>query len=268
MAKYTYKRCLLLLITCLLTSSCGILFNRNWNQAQLAQAASSALTAASITDAQIIALSQRTVQQLDTQNKLAPKPYQDRLEQLLSGVTVEGLQLNFKVYQTDEINAFACGDGSIRVYSGLMDIMDDSELMAIIGHECGHVVHQDTKHAMKKAYMANAARNVIAANGGIIGTLSSTVLGDLGEAFIGSQFSQKQEYRADEYGYKFSTKHGYSPYSMSNALYKLVSLSNGAKASLVQKMFSSHPDSAKRAEKMKIKADLDLKNKLENSKKQ
>jgi len=42
-----------------------------------------------------------------------------------------------------DVNAFACGDGSIRVFSALMDLMDDDELMAISGHEIGHVVHAD-----------------------------------------------------------------------------------------------------------------------------
>ena len=41
---------------------------------------------------------------------------------------------------------------------------------------------------------------------------------------------------------------------MGNSLNKLVELSKGAKASTVQKMFSSHPDSEKRAARMKEKA--------------
>ena len=228
----------------------------NWDYAQLQQAATSALTAASITDVQIAALSRESVAQMDARNTLAPSSYQERLARLLADVhDVEGLPINYKVYKTDEINAFACGDGSIRVYSGLMDVMNDEELMAIIGHECGHVVHQDTKKAMKAAYMTAAARNLIGATGGTIASLSQSVLGTIGESFLNSQYSQKQEYSADDYGYKFSTEHGYSPYSMYNALNKLVDLSGGSKASLVQKMFSSHPDSAKRAAKMKEKAD-------------
>ena len=71
-------------------------------------------------------------------------------------------------------------------------------------------------------------------------------------AFTGAQFSQKQEYEADEYGFEFSVKNGFSPYGMGN---KLVELSKGAKSSTVQKMFSSHPDSEKRAARMKEKAD-------------
>ncbi len=35
------------------------------------------------------------------------------------------LPLNFKVYLVVDVNAFACGDGSIRVFSSLMDLMTD-----------------------------------------------------------------------------------------------------------------------------------------------
>lgn len=250
------KRILAISAVILTMSGCGLLRTTNWDAAQLQQAANAALTAATITDAQVIALSQKTIAQLDAQNTLADASYQQRLGKLLSQVKdVEGMSINYKVYKTNEINAFACGDGSIRVYSGLMDIMDDAELMAIIGHECGHVVHHDSRNAMKNAYLAAAARGLINATGGTVAALSKSVLGDLGESYISSQYSQKQEYAADEYGFKFSTQYGFSPYSMSNALEKLVTLSNGAKASYVQKMFSSHPDSAERAKRMKAKAD-------------
>lgn len=252
----TMKKILVCLVATMLLCSCSVISRIHWDPVQLAQAASSALTAASISDAQVIALSQKTVEQMDAQNTLAPDSYQKRLGKLLAGIKdIEGLPINYKVYKTNEVNAFACGDGSIRVYSGLMDIMNDEELMAIVGHECGHVVHQDTKKSMRNAYLANAARGVISATGGTVASLSKSVLGDLGEAFISSQYSQKQEYAADEYGYKFSTKHGYSPYSMCNALQKLVDLGGGSKASIVQKMLSSHPDSAERAKRMKEKAD-------------
>lgn len=67
--------------------------------------------------------------------------------------------------------------------------------------------------------------------------------------------SRRNRNAADEYGFEFAVKHGFSPYGMSNSLNKLVELSKGAKASTVQKMFSSHPDSEKRAARMKEKAD-------------
>ncbi len=228
----------------------------NWDSTELQNASTLALTAATISDAQVIALSQQTVQEMDAQNVIDNGTYKKRLDKVMAGIEdIDGLTINYKVYKLDEINAFACGDGSIRVYSGLMDVMDDDELIAIIGHECGHVVHQDTKKAMKNAYLAASARGLLNAAGGTVGTLSKTVLGDLGESFVSSQFSQKQEYQADEYGFEFAVKHGHDKYSMYKALNKLVELSGGSQASLVQKMFSSHPGSAERAQRMKEKAE-------------
>lgn len=36
-------------------------------------------------------------------------------------------------------------DGTIRVNSGLMDVMNDGELRFILGHEMGHVVERHIK---------------------------------------------------------------------------------------------------------------------------
>ena len=161
----------------------------------------------------------------------------------------------FIMYHVTDINAFACADGSIRVFSSLMDIMDDDELMAIIGHEIGHVAGTDVKDAIRNAYLTSAAINAAGAASNTVNRLSNTELGEITKSFMGAQFSQKQEYAADEYGFKTCVENGFSPYGMANALNKLVELSQGAKASTVQQMFSSHPDSEKRAKRMKEKAD-------------
>ena len=215
--------------------------------------------AVTLNDEEIARLSRESVEWMDANNPVAADSttYGARLKRLTEGITdADGLPLNFKVYLVTDVNAFACGDGSIRVFAALMDLMDDDELMAIIGHEIGHVVHADTKHAMKNAYLASAARNAAgAAEGSALARLSESQLGKVVAAFTDAQFSQKQEYEADEHGFEFCVKHGFDPYGMANSLNKLVELSKGAKASTVQKMFSSHPDSEKRAARMKEKAD-------------
>jgi len=82
-------------------------------------------------------------------------------------------------------------------------------------------------------------------------------LGELTTAFTSAQFSQKQESQADDYAFDFCIANNVDPYAMSNALNKLVELSKsgGDKANAIQKMFASHPDSEKRAVRMKEKAD-------------
>ena len=230
--------------------------NRTIDVTKAAKAVSDVAAAATLSDEDIARMSRESVEWMDAHNPIDEGEYDARLKRLTEGITeVDGLKLNFKVYYVIDINAFACGDGSIRVFSSLMDIMDDDELMAIIGHEIGHVVHHDVKDAMKNAYLASAARNAAGAVGGTVAQLSESQLGEVATAFMGAQFSQKQEYAADEYGFNFAVKHGFSPYGMANGLNKLVELSQGEKASAVQKMFSSHPDSEKRSTKMKQMAD-------------
>ena len=230
--------------------------NRTINVKKAVQAASDVANAITLSDEDIASMSHESVVWMDEHNPVDTLEYDARLKRLTAGIDqVNGLPLNFTVYYVSDVNAFACGDGSIRVFSALMDMMDDDELMAIIGHEIGHVVNHDVKDAMKNAYVASAALNAAGAAGGKIAQLSESQLGELTSAFVDAQFSQKQEYEADEYGFRFCVEHGFSPYGMANGLNKLVELSQGARASVVQKMFSSHPDSEKRAARMKAKAD-------------
>lgn len=215
-------------------------------------------SAVTLSDADIITLCRESVEWMDANNPVLDETteYGERLARLTENLKeVNGLPLNFKVYHVIDINAFACGDGSIRVFSSLMDLMDDDELMAIIGHEIGHIANTDVKDAIKNAYMTSAAINAAGAASETVSALSETQLGEITKSFMGAQFSQKQEYAADEYGFKTCVENGYSPYGMANSLQKLVSLSQGAEASKIQKMFSSHPDSEKRSKRMKEKAD-------------
>ena len=249
------KRFFVILATAFSLCSCSILGGVDWNVEGLASAASKAATAASISDEMVVELCRQSIAQMDEQSIIDNGAYQQRLARVLAGLNdIDGVPLNFKVYKTNEVNAFACGDGSIRVYSGLMDIMDDDELTAIIGHELGHVRHKDTKKAIKNAYVASAARDILA-SAGSYGAMASALLGDVGEALVSAQFSQAQEYKADEHGCQFAIDRGRSAYSMYNALDKLMQLSDNSNGSVIAHMFADHPKTEKRMEKMKKMAD-------------
>ena len=249
------KRFLPLLLAAVLSCGCSTLANIDWDYSRLASAGVKAATAASISDEQVAELCRQAVAYSDQQTPVADAKYQQRLQKLMGGVgSVAGKSLNFKVYRSNEVNACAYGDGSVRVNSALMDLMDDDELFAVIGHELGHVANKDSMKAMKRAYLGSAAREAIYAAGGY-GQLAGTVLGDISEAYVNAQFSQSQESQADEYGFQFSVANGRDPYGMARSLEKLNDLAGGAQSSTLAKMFSSHPDSAKRAAKMRKKAD-------------
>lgn len=248
------KRILIIIATAWMFTSCGILTNTNWDAERLSSAAGKAMTASALTDEQIVELCKQTVDYYDQNNTIDKGAYATRLAKITKNFKVEGLPLNFKVYKKNEVNAFACGDGSVRVYSGLMDLMTDEEVAAVLGHEIGHVVHKDSKKAMKKAYMASAAQDLLGA-AGTLGALTSATVGSIASAYVNAQFSQKQEYAADDYGFQFAINSGYSKYAMYNSLNKLATLSEGSSTSTLAQKFSDHPDSQARAARQKAKAD-------------
>lgn len=142
------------------------------NVTKVVQAGTDAVKAISLSDADIAAMSKEYMEWMDTHNPLT-KPdtdYGKRLEKLTGNIKeVDGLKVNFGVYEVIDVNAFACGDGSVRICAGLMDIMTDDEVMAVVGHEIGHVIHTDSKDAMKNAYLRSAVKNAA-------GAASSTVV--------------------------------------------------------------------------------------------
>jgi len=219
--------------------------------------------ALTLSDGQMAAYAKESVDWMDTHNEVAKadNPYAQRLERLTKGLTnADGIPLNFKVYLVIDVNAFACPDGSVRVFSSLMDIMDDDELLGIIGHEIGHVAKHHSKKAFKQELLTGALKDAIASTGGVAGALTSSQLGQLGESLAGAKYSQKQEKEADDYGYEFLKKNGKNPWGMVSAFEKMSKMEQeqgGGKASYISKMFSSHPETAERIKRMSQRATKD-----------
>lgn len=229
----------------------------------VAGAANSLATALTISNNEIEALCKEHMEEMDTTNVILPKddPYSQRLTRVMSRFKNLGnLRLNYAVYDDEStINAFASGDGSVRVYSGLMDLMDDDELFAVIGHELGHLVNHDVRDAYRTAYLVVAARYGLASFGDRANAISMGFLGDLGNELANNAYSRHQETKADEAAYNYCIANNVDPYAMYHALQKLdaVSGNSGGKTSGFANMFSSHPDNVKRMNHIKEMAEKD-----------
>ena len=216
--------------------------------------------AATLTDAQMAAYVKEYIDWMDANNPVcaADDPYAVRLAQLTDGLSdADGIALNFKVYHVVDVNAFACPDGSVRVFSSLMDIMSDEELLGVIGHEVGHIAHRDSKKAYRTALMTSALKDGIASSGGKAARLTESQLGDLGEALVSATYSQKQERDADDYGYEFLKKAGKNPWAMAYSFRRLKRMQEEAgaqKSSKLNQLFSTHPDLDTRIKRMEERA--------------
>ncbi|HEY4318958.1 MAG TPA: M48 family metallopeptidase [Herbaspirillum sp.] len=228
----------------------------NMNVDGLMSAGTSAFKAVSISDADVRTMSDEACATSDKQNKIAAKgsKYDKRLQMVVKSFppTINGAPTNYKVYLTKDVNAWAMANGCIRVYSGLMDMMNDGELRGVIGHEMGHVALGHSKKAMQTAYAVSAARTAAGASGNAAATtLSASQLGELTEKVINAQFSQSQESDADDYSFDQLTKLKLDRKGLVTSFQKLAKLEGPNSAS----MLSSHPSSAARAQHIQQRID-------------
>lgn len=230
---------------------------QNMDQNGLLSSGAEAYQAYSLSDAQVKTLSDEACKEQDSKASLAPanSTYTHRLNKIASalGDNINGQPVNYKVYVTKDVNAFAMANGCIRVYSGLMDMMNDNEVEAVIGHEMGHVALGHVKRGMQVALGTNALRVAAASAGGVLGNLSQSQLGALGEKLVNAQFSQRQEAEADDYSYDLLRKRGINPSGLVTSFEKLAKQDAGRQSS----MFDDHPASEARAQHIRdrMKAD-------------
>lgn len=216
-----------------------------FNLSKAAKGLGKTVEALTLTDDQMSAYVKEYIDWMDKHNPVLPDndPYTQRLKKLTDGLTsVEGIPLNFKVYNVIDVNAFACADGSVRVFAALMDIMDDDQLLGVIGHEIGHVALHHSKKAFKQALLTSALKDAAASANKTVAALTDTQLGSLGESLASASFSKKQEGQADDYGYEFLKSHGKNPIAMAKSFKKLKELQGESKSSKMNQLFSSHPD--------------------------
>ena len=246
----TMKRILCRVAVVLGLSSCGVVYQLNTGR--LIQGGVYAAQALTLTDAQVENYVSQYIQQLDAQSQVLPEssPYTQRLRKIINSMDgVNELPLNFKVYKENEVNAFACADGSVRVYSGIMDVMTDEELAGVLGHEMGHVALHHTRKQMQKQMLTSAAMQGIASAGENIAALTDSQLGALGEMIVNAKFSRDMETEADDYGYNFLCEAGKNPWAMVASFEKLEQLSGGSQtSSSLTNLFSSHPETKARIE--------------------
>ncbi len=144
------------------------------------QAEADAVRAVTLDDEDVQPLAVQVARQSHRKHELAlpDDPYAKRLERLITDYRmINGRAFDFKVYLFPTVNALAMADGSIRICSGLMDMMTDAELVLVIGHEIGHVVENHIKEKLRLAYAGSAVRKAIASQQNEVGDIARSAVG-------------------------------------------------------------------------------------------
>jgi putative metalloprotease len=238
-------RCNISIVACLFVLTLTACENTDLRLAT--EAGMDAMKAATLTTQEILEIAVQSAKYSDGQNKIAPpeNKHAERLQRLVGGYLQDGsIRFNYGVYLSPVVNAFAMADGTIRIYSGLMDMLTDGELRFVIGHEMGHIAKNHIRKKIQLGYAASALRKGIASQTGVVGDMARSALGDFAQTLMNAQFSQLEEKEADDYSLGFLKRESFEPRDAVGALRKIATLGGN------HSFLSSHPDPVLRADRL------------------
>jgi predicted Zn-dependent protease len=171
-----------------------------------------------------------------------------------------GLQYQFTVVDSPEINAFALPGGYIYITRGILAYLNsEAELAAVLGHEIGHVTARHSVQQMSAATAANVGASVLqilvpqvrnSAGDLLINTLGGAVL---------SGYGREHELEADRLGAEYLARTGYDPQAMIKVVGVLknqelfdneVAKAEGREPRRYHGLFATHPDNDTRLQEV------------------
>ena len=164
-----------------------------------------------------------------------------------------GIEWEFVVFDDPSINAFAMPGGKVGVFSGLIELADsDDELAVVIGHELAHVQQRHANQRLS-AELIRMGLGVAVAYGAsrsdrIDPNLAMAAFGLGTQVGVMLPFSRHHEYEADYIGLLIMARAGYDPNAAVTFWEKMEAASDGGR---VPEYLSTHPAPGNRIARLK-----------------
>ena len=166
----------------------------------------------------------------------------------LATVSDRQLPYEFVVLNNSVPNAWALPGGKIAVNRGLLvELNNEAELAAVLGHEIVHAAARHGAQAMERGMLLQGAMVV-----GAIAVQDSPYADyAVGGAMLGAQlltqrYGRDAERESDIYGIRYMARAGYDPAAAISLQETFVRLSEGRNSNWLDGLFASHPPSEER----------------------
>jgi predicted Zn-dependent protease len=159
------------------------------------------------------------------------------------------LPWSFKILDDPAVNAFALPGGFVYVTRGLMThLSSEAELVAVLGHEAGHVTARHGVNQMSKQILASVGLGVaVIVNPDLE---DWAVLGEVGLSLAFLKYSRDDERQADDLGLRYAVRTGYDPHQMPEVFRVLDAVSKVEGVGRLPNWLSTHPDPGVRAKRI------------------
>ncbi len=183
-------------------------------------------------------------------------PYVERVRRIVDDLLPPYLSpeaVRIYVIENKEWNAFAMGNYSIYVFTGLLDDMDDDEVAIVLGHELVHATHEHSRKEFKRQmWVQLAALGIEAASTKIDDEKKRAVVQlatGLAATAYSSGYSRGMEDQADRVGLRYAFEAGYD-ITKGPRLWNRFAKKYGEGNKVQNFFFSDHSLSAARATKL------------------
>jgi predicted Zn-dependent protease len=166
-----------------------------------------------------------------------------------------GFEWEFRLFKSEQANAFCLPGGKVGVYKGLFKYAaNDAELAAVVGHEIGHAIARHGGERMTQGILVNAgaAGLSIALNDKEAKERQKWLLAYTGLSTVGVilPYSRKQEYAADEIGLLYMARAGYNP-EAALSFWKKFGSERKSVMDDISEFLSTHPIGEKRLDRLR-----------------
>jgi predicted Zn-dependent protease len=174
--------------------------------------------------------------------------YVNEVGQKLAAVSGRKLPYEFTVLNNSIPNAWALPGGKIAVNRGLLlELNNEAELAAVLGHEIVHAAARHGAQQMEKGIMLQGA--LIATNIAVQGSdYGNMIVGgaQVAAGLIHTKYGRDDELEADYYGMQYMAQSGYDPMAAVGLQETFVRLNDKQSHNWLAGLFASHPPSLER----------------------
>ena len=166
----------------------------------------------------------------------------------VAAVSDRSLPYEFVVLNDSSPNAWALPGGKIAITRGLLlELDNEAELAAVLGHEIVHAAAKHGAHSMQRGMLGELV--MLGAAAALRDSDHAEIAlgaGGVGLQLVNRKYSRKDEREADYYGIKYLHAAGYDTAAAVELQEKFVALAKGRDSNWLEGLFATHPASTER----------------------